>query len=767
MEFYAHTLEGQPQEKWEPLFTAECPALNGGECQHCEALDAYHGHLNKVAWWTAKFATEMFPNGKDGNAAREWGYLAGLWHDLGKFSPAWQRYLSSKSDVHRGEIELRVDHSTAGAQHAVESGNITGHLLAYCIAGHHSGLLDAISPDACLQKRLEKEIADFESASENGLERSIPQLPPSIAKNVREPSVPALFTRMLFSALVDADFLATEAFVAPERRQLRPTRDAALLRKMLELLEVNVGTFPAPQNAVDRARSEICDNCRTAAGSAPGLFSLTVPTGGGKTLSSLVFALRHAIRHGQQRVIYVVPFTSIIEQNAAVFEDVFKPLLASGVDLVVLQHHSNLSPQKETDQTRLAAENWDAPLIVTTAVQFYESLHASRTSSCRKLHNIANSVVILDEAQCLPVEYLRPCLDVLRELAAHYHATVLLCTATPPAIHRSEDFPIGLEGVREIVPNPPRLYETLRRVSTIDRGTLNDAAIAEEVAKCDQVLVVVNTRAHAQALFRLLPESPCNFHLSALMCPAHRQQTLQIVRQRLKAGELVRLISTQLIEAGVDIDFPRAYRALAGIDSIAQSAGRCNRNGRLTKGELHVFRSEHQRAEAYFRETAQIAQQVLSLHEDALGLPSVELFFRLYYQQHNPPHGSRWDTKQICDDYRLNQDRRLPFLFQYRTVAGKFRFIENEQVPVFIPFDETAKTLLANLRNESIPLNRALLRGLQRYTVQIYRPKFARNRVQFEAVRDDQFHILICPEMHYFSRFGLSLDSDPSKPLIC
>jgi len=763
-EFYAHTAPGDTAN-WEPLFTADCPALTGGECEACQRLDPRHGHLNKVAWWTAKFTEKLFPAGSpDAIAAHRWGYLAGLWHDLGKFAPVWQSYLRSKADIHRDEVVGRIDHATAGAQYAVKSGNIIGHLLAYSIAGHHSGLLDAISENACLQKRFEKDIPDFATAPREILDRTIPELPPSIARDIRNPLVAALFTRLIFSALVDADFLATEAFMAPERGTLRPKQNPPLLPQMLELLEQHIAAFPAPRNAVDRARTEVHASCRAAAELPPGLFSLTVPTGGGKTLSSLAFALRHVIKHGQQRVIYVIPFTSIIDQNAAVFENVFKSLLGSDSDPVVLQHHSNLSPEKETSRSRLAAENWDAPLVVTTAVQFYESLHAARTSSCRKLHNIANAVVILDEAQCLPVEYLRPCLDLLRELAVRYHTTTLLCTATQPAIHRSDDFPIGLEGVREITPNPSGLYQALKRVKLINRGVLEDQALAREIAACDQVLVVVNTRRHAQILFRLLPESTENFHLSALMCPVHREQTLATVRARLQAGATVRLISTQLIEAGVDIDFPRAYRALAGIDSIAQAAGRCNRNGLLPTGELHVFRSEHQRAEAYFRETAQIAQQVFALHEDALGLASVEQFFTLYYSQHNPSNGSRWDTKQICDEYRLNQDRKLPFQFQYRTVSEKFRLIENEQVPVLIPFDERAKALLADLRNEAIPLHRALLRGLQRYTVQIYRSEFARNRAQFESVRDEQFHILICPETHY-SRFGLDLKCGSSELL--
>ncbi|MBA2271508.1 MAG: CRISPR-associated helicase Cas3' [Chthoniobacterales bacterium] len=766
-EFYAHTAPGNCSD-WEPLFTAECAALAGGECEACQKLEPRHGHLNKVAWWTAKFSEAVFPAGSENaKAARDWGYLAGLWHDLGKFAPAWQVYLRSKADMNSAEMAGRVDHATAGAQYAVRDGHIVGHLLAYSIAGHHSGLLDAISPNACLQKRFEKDIADYANAPREILDRAIPELPPSIARDVRNPLVAALFTRLTFSALIDADFLATEAFMAPERRTLRPKLNAALLPQMLELLEQHIAAFPAPQNAVDRARAEVHASCRAAAEFAPGFFSLTVPTGGGKTLSSLAFALRHAIKHGQQRVIYVIPFTSIIDQNAAVFESVFKSLAGSDADPVVLQHHSNLSPEKETTRSRLAAENWDAPLIVTTAVQFYESLHAARTSSCRKLHHIANAVVIFDEAQCLPVEYLRPCLDVLRELTARYHTTAVLCTATQPAIGQSRDFPIGLDDVREIVPNPSQLYDTLRRVAVVDRGALDDYSLANELAAREQALVIVNTRRHAQALFRLLPESDSNFHLSALMCPAHRAEVLSTVRCRLDNDVPVRLISTQLIEAGVDIDFPCAYRALAGIDSIAQAAGRCNRNGRWPGSKLHLFRSEHQRAETYFRETAQIARQVLALHEDPLGLASVAQFFTLYYLQHNPPNGARWDAKQICDDYRLNQDRKLPFVFQYRTIAEKFRLIENEQVPVLIPFDETAKALLAQLRNEAIPLHRALLRGLQRYTVQIYRSEFAKNRVQFESVRDEQFHILICPETHYSARFGLHLDSDNDKPLIC
>lgn len=764
---YAHTLPDRCQTEWEPLFT---PFGEGvGKCSHqecddCRRLAPDHGHLNKVAHLAAEFAAEMFSPGENREAARQWGRLAGLWHDLGKFALEWQTYLKSKADPHIAEVNETIDHATAGAQHAVAKGDPTAHFLAYAISGHHSGLLDAEAEGACLRKRLEKDIYGFADAPTAIIERSIPPIPKSIKD-------PALFTRMLFSCLVDADFLATEAFMDPNQAESRPSAySRSILCKMVDLLAKKVAAFGAPDTPVNVARADVRADCLAAADSDAGLFSLTVPTGGGKTLSSLDFALRHAIRNGQSRIIYVIPFTSIIEQNAAVFEAVFAPLLERGNDPIVLQHHSNLSPEKETLRSRLAAENWDAPLVVTTAVQFYESLFADRTSKCRKLHRIANSVVILDEAQCLPVDYLKPCLGVLRELSSAYRTSVVLCTATQPAIHKSEIFPVGLEDVREIVSNPKSLYESLRRVRVTDRGALSDPELAAEMSDHSQSLAIVNTRKHAQALFRLLPEDGTNRHLSALMCPAHRQQVLRDVRKRLERGESVRLVSTQLIEAGVDVDFPVVYRSLAGIDSIAQAAGRCNRNGKLESGETYIFRSEHQRAETYFRETAQLAERVLELHgDDPLGLASVEKFFSLYYHGHKPSKGKSWDTKMICDDFKLAKDRELPVRFQFREAARKFRLIENAQLPILIAYDERAKELLKTLRNESIRLDRDLLRGLQAYTVQIYEREFRNNATQFESVRDDQFHILICPESHYSEKFGLDLGDDSlhSNPLIC
>jgi len=719
----------------------------------------------------------MVPAGNpDAEALAEWGYLLGLWHDLGKFTPEWQAYLRRKAgcDLEGDEASGSEDHSTAGGQLAIRNNPLLGHLLAFAILGHHAGLPDAGDGRAAsgasgtLGERLQKAIRDYSCAPSCLLTRPVPALPRFVSDRLRSGSTPAFFTRMLFSCLVDADFLATESFMAPVRARLRVAGDGDILRQMEVLLMARINAFGEPGSIVARARRDVYESCLEMAEKTPGLFSLTVPTGGGKTLSSLAFALRHAIRHGQQRIIYVIPFTSIIEQNAAIFADLFEPLVASGSGPVVIEHHSNLSPEKETTQSRLATENWDAPLVVTTAVQFYESLHAARTSQCRKLHHIANSVVILDEAQCLPVDYLKPCLESLRELSGNYRASIVLCTATQPAIARSDAFPIGLEQVREIIPDSRKLFETLKRVKVIDRDILPDNLLASELAALPQALVIVNTRFHAQNLFRQLPPSGENFHLSALMCPAHRREVLETVRQRLEDGLPVRLVSTQLIEAGVDVDFPIVYRARAGLDSIAQAAGRCNRNGRLSGlGEVHLFRSEHQRAEAYFRDTANVASQVLACYEDPLGLAAVEHFFRLYYHQHRPSDGPQWDTKNISKDYELAQNRSLPFMFQFRSTAERFRLIENEQVSILIPYGELARERIAELRNESVPLHRALLRDLQRYAVQIHRPAFNRNVAQFESIREGQFHILVCPETHYSAAFGLHLGNDNLAPLIC
>jgi CRISPR-associated endonuclease/helicase Cas3 len=466
-------------------------------------------------------------------------------------------------------------------------------------------------------------------------------------------------------------------------------------------------------------------------------------------------------------VIYVVPFTSIIEQNAEVIREILAPL-ESSTFTPLIEHHSSLSPEKESAQARLASENWDAPIIITTAVQFYESLFAAKTSRCRKLHNIANSVVILDEAQSLPVDFLSPCLRVLQELTDHYHTTAVLCTATQPAVnHDATEFPIGLKNCREIIANTSALFAALERVKVEALGDVSDSTLAQRLADNPQVLCVVNRRKHAQQIFQQLGEEAGNYHLSALMCPEHRSRILTEVRTRLRDGLLVRVISTQLIEAGVDVDFPVVYRALAGLDSIAQAAGRCNRNGKLsTPGQTYVFRPEDQRAETYFRETAQVAHQLIDLHPDLLGREAIRHYFDLYYYQQK----SRWDSKDILGHFRIDgRNQAFPFDFSYSSVAEKFRLIDDWQVSVIIPYDDRARSLIAELRSPSIPLHRKLLRALQRYTVQIP-PRLRDDNIRsFEALRDGQFHALVSTDLNYSEHFGLTFDEGHcnSQKLIC
>jgi len=503
----------------------------------------------------------------------ELAQAAGLLHDLDKYSREFQGRLHGD--------QSRVDHSTAGAKIAqARYGPPLGKVLAFCIAGHHAGLANGVEDGhtRALHGRLEQEFGSGLPVLDDAWQREValpPVIRPPLLKSRNQEGVGfsiAFFTRMLFSALVDADYLDTEAYFAslggesPLRGDHPPLAD--LQRRLDRHLEEL--TSSAESSAVNDLRGSVLSHALLSADLAPGLFSLTVPTGGGKTLASLAFALRHAVRHGLRRVIYVIPFTSIVEQTAQVFRD------ALGDDGAgfVLEHHSAFGEETRAcrearDKLRLAMENWDAPVVVTTAVQFFESLFACRPSRCRKLHNIINSVVILDEAQTLPLALLRPCVAVLDELARNYHSSIVLCTATQPALSEPE-FRDGFEGVREIAPDPPGLYRALERVRVHKPETLDDATLAARLRATDQVLCIVNTRRHAQALYGAISKERGARHLTTLMCAKHRSAVLADLRLDLKEGKPIRLVATSLIEAGVDVDFPVVYRATVGLDSIAQ-----------------------------------------------------------------------------------------------------------------------------------------------------------------------------------------------------
>lgn len=499
--------------------------------------------------------------------SREEAARAGLSHDLGKYSAQFQERLCGRA--------LRVDHATAGASELMKLGDIWG---AMAVAGHHGGLpnygtaSDTMEDDS-LTGRCKKALPDFSHGWE---EVALPRAEPP--RFVREGNgfVQSFYTRMLYSCLVDGDFLDTEAFMSQGSvdRGGYASMDA-LAARFSSYAEKHWNSL---DTEINRQRRAIRTRCEAAAGEKPGLYSLTVPTGGGKTAASMAFALKHAQKYGKKRVIYVIPYTSIIEQNSAVFE------AALGEENVV-QHHSGVDlPEKEAGspeeyRRRLATENWDAPVIMTTAVQFLESLFACKPSKCRKLHNIADSVVIFDEAQMLPVQYLRPCIAAIAELVSHYKVTAVLCTATQPDLDRF----FGTFGlpVTEICPEISR--EVFRRVRYQDARAWDEDTLLAHLQEERQALCIVNTRKTALELYSRL-EGDGNYHLSTRMTPRHRKRVLAEIRQRLKDKLPCRVVSTSLVEAGVDVDFPSVYRETAGMDSIVQAAGRCNREGKRPEG---------------------------------------------------------------------------------------------------------------------------------------------------------------------------------------
>jgi len=528
--------------------------------------------------------------------SQDWAEIAGRWHDLGKYRKRFQDYIRLQSGYEKENAHIengkRAPHSTAGAIHAVQSlPPGFGHIIAYLIAGHHAGLPDWDGGRDSLNFRLMDGQSEHEEALIQDILADILQYEnPKPPKSLTSSDTIALWMRLLFFCLVDADFLDTENFMQPEKsaQRSKPISLAALEQHFSQAMDdLQTKTQDSPLRNI---RNNILDECLAAADWKPGMFSLTVPTGGGKTLSSLAFALKHARLHNKKRIIYAIPFTSIIEQNA----DVFRQFLGDGA---VLEHHCNLDvePTKENSQLRLASENWDAPLIVTTNVQLFESLHASRTSRCRKLHNLVNSVIILDEAQQIPRDFHAPITQVMQQLSDHFGVSWVLCTATQPELSENKDtfgriLLQGLHDVREIISQPQILASQLKRVDVHlpDQDTPKSSwqEISDKISTLDCVLTIVNTRRHARTLFEMMPNDGNNLHLSAHMCAQHRTHVIEQIKHRLqlrKNGDTrpLRVVSTQLIEAGVDVDFPVVYRAMAGLDSIAQSAGRCNREGKL------------------------------------------------------------------------------------------------------------------------------------------------------------------------------------------
>ena len=710
-------------------------------------------HLREVGHRAGEFA-HVFGSG-------DWAQVAGLWHDLGKYRAEFQQRIKSVSgydpEAHLEGSVGRVDHSTAGAQYAIDQFGLHGRILAYLIAGHHAGLPDWHADESrgrALKARLD---------DDSHLKRTLSQTIPAEILSQSKPTSPliggsagfALWVRILFSCLVDADFLDTESFMEEDQalQRVNALTPLGMLPRFDAYMEERFShASPTPVNHV---RAQVLRQCRNKACEAPGLFSLTVPTGGGKTLASLAFALEHAVLHGKRRIIYVIPYTSIIEQTANVFRGIFPD--------GVIEHHSNLDPEKETVKSRLAAENWDAPLIVTTNVQFFESLFAARTSRCRKLHNIVGSVVVLDEAQFLPSEFLQPILDVMNLLVHHYGVTFVLSTATQPALGTLKSFQRtlrGLNGVREIMDDPDTLYHDLERVTVTMPPDFHAAqdwdSIAGKIRQHPCVLAVVNTRSDARELHRRMPEG--TIHLSALMCGEHRSCVIAKVKLRLAAGESVRVVSTQLVEAGVDVDFPVVYRALAGLDSIAQAAGRCNREGVLKRGEVIVFVPPKSAPPGALRRAA---DATISLLQGTSKHPLArELFYRYFEHFYmRVPSLDKHDVTELLNPQGGKDD---PLKVQFRTAAQRFRLIdESGYRSILVRYGESP-ALIGRLRKEGP--ERWLMRKLQRYAVSL--PEH-----QFQKLLADGDICEICPGQFaqkadplYHPELGILVDEASPDP---
>jgi len=724
-----------------PTFAAHTPSQVNPDTWHL--LSA---HLHKVAN-RAKALAEKF-------GAGELGYYAGLWHDLGKYNPKFQAYLVKcevAARLNEPAPREKVPHASYGAKLAAQK----FPPLAPLIFGHHAGLpkqshminrlaeVDAIAYDEILQNAITDQLTL--------------EIPSSLASELQAIAKDnlgfELLLRLLFSCLLDADYLDTETHFSPDVSTQRGHKITiehlwnTLTTAQHDLLA------QAKDTPVNQVRAEVYQACLEAALQEPGIFRLAVPTGGGKTRSGLAFGLRHAVHHNLDRIIIAVPYTSIIEQTVEVYRGIF------GQD-AVLEHHSAVKPDERNEEdarsrqakARLATQNWDAPLIVTTTVQLFESLFAHRTSRCRKLHNIVNSVIILDEVQTLPAGLLEPILSMLKGLCQQYRVSLVLCTATQPALEGETPYLKGFVAgtVRDIVPKPlaQQHFAALSRVEySVPQEEWSWTEVGQSVSQHDQALVILNTRKDALAVLAELVTGKDDahlFHLSTLLCGQHRREVLQEVRERLDPNNPrpCILVSTQVVEAGVDLDFPVVYRAAGPLDRIVQAAGRCNREGRRAqKGQVIIFRpqdgklppGEYRKA---FEETAILLQRE---HLDWDDPAIFDEYFRRLYQ------GLDLDTHEV---------QRYREVWDFPEVAKRFKLIPDDTTAVIVNYRGLASERVQRIRRYG--LRSGDLRALQPYLVNLRDREFR----ETEALRE-----LIAPGVwlwqdSYDEKKGISIGAE-------
>lgn len=693
-------------------------------------------HLLCTAMLCAQFAEKF--------GEKALGYWAGLLHDIGKFTQAFQKRLFCGGK--------KVDHSTAGAWES------KAYLpISLCIMGHHSGLpdlggrTDKGKPTyfGRMNKAKSGQLEPYDAWKQ---EVELPQAPKMEPKTELELD---FLIRMLYSCLTDADFLDTEAFMS--NGQVERGGGEAISVLLDKLDRYTEGWFP-PSNELNTQRCAILRRCIEQGQDTrqmPGLYTLTVPTGGGKTVASLAFALHHAKTHGLERVIYVIPYTSIIEQTA----DQFRKILGAEN---VLEHHSGVTydtqdeATPETQRMARATENWDMPVVVTTAVQFFESIYSNRSSQCRKLHNLAKSVIIFDEAQMLPIPYLRPCVSAIAQLIGHFHATAVLCTATQPALNPLFAEFLPSHTATELCPEGTCDETIFRRVTfqTEIEKEMSWEAVAEVLTQLPQVLCIVNTRKSAKRLYDLLGDQEDTFHLSTLMTPTHRRAVLEVVRGRLKGGLPCRVVSTSLIEAGVDVDFPAVFREVAGLDSILQAAGRCNRERKRAAQDsvVTVFQAET-KVKTPFQMNIDVGREVMGRQKDIASQAAITDYFTELLELKGT---DIQDSKSILKMMK----ERLPF----QTIAEQFKLIDNDSKTIYIPLGE-GKALVERL--QAGERSRTLFRKLGQYGVSIYETEFkaladAGDILPVDSGKGEDLWVLANASL-YDDRTGLSLNPQYGK----
>lgn len=668
------------------------------------AVQSNEEHSEGVSKLCEKFASEF--------GFGEWGRVIGLLHDKGKEKKAFQQHILKDSGLDSTvTVEGDYKHAYVGAllAHKIYGQSYDG-CFANPISAHHRGLYDNDELQVLLREMTIPSEVDETFANSN-LGK------PIINYKIEHQDFHHLF-RMLFSCLVDADRLDTEQFIDPVSANMR--KGKASLSELLPKLEKYLLKLKesASDSEVNHIRNQVQLQCKNASTWPQGFYSLTVPTGGGKTLSSLLWAMRHAICHGLNRIIIAIPYTSIIVQTASILKSIFG-------EENVLEHHSNIDfdaigNEDEIKRIQLAMENWDYPIIVTTNVQLFESIYSNKTSACRKLHNIVKSVLILDEVQTLPTQYLQPIVDALKSYNKMFGVSVLFTTASQPVLsgliegcNPLSNF-MGIREIKEIIPASFNLHDKLRRAKLeVDNSPKDYDEIATELCRFKRVLCIVNTRRDAKEIFRRLPDDGITLHLSRMMCPIHVSETLDKIKKALKDNscEIIRIVSTQLVEAGVDIDFPVVFRQEAGLDSVLQAAGRCNREGGLKMGTTYVFSlTKVHNLPIGDMTDANNARKALKGDRDWFAPETMTAYFKQLYGRK-----SSFDIKGM-KNYLYD-----PKNIMFETASNEFQLIEDGCIPLIVDWEKSHE-LVGQLRNEGASYS--LMKQLSKYMVNVYKSDF-------------------------------------------